>query len=106
MVKNHRGARLRKVSLLKKSRSHYWGYSHLGLSTDVMDARQRGKVSQYPQACSCNGCCNERRNTYAPKAEKRTRAERRYFQNYREQLDEFIDATEAKTEGGEEGTGS
>jgi hypothetical protein len=55
-----------------------------------MTPAQLGKVVQYPQACSCAGCCNVRR---APNMNNAplgwTRQEIRHWQNYLEGLAEL-----------------
>ena len=81
------------VSRLKKKRKHYWGYPSSGrIAYDAppvkpveMDDSQLGKVVQYPQACSCAGCCNVRRAPNMNGGEY-TLQELRYFANYKEQL--------------------
>jgi hypothetical protein len=99
MEKFNRAVRRHHVARLKHTRKHYWGYptfwpagfapeNRFGHTPQEMSPSQLGKVVQYPQACSCMGCGNQRHNTggWMP-----TLQERRWFQQYREQLDELND---------------
>jgi hypothetical protein len=82
MEKFNRAVRRHHVKRLKAKRKTYWGYPRLErygpgnipLGPDRMNAHQLGKVVQYPQACSCAGCGNVRRNAWMNYAE-RTREE-------------------------------
>ena len=86
-----RALRRHHVARLKRRRKSYWGYpSVLGTPLDEapqaprsMDARQLGKVTQNPQMCSCPACGNARRLVGG------TMQERRWLDQYREQLDEL-----------------
>lgn len=96
MEKFNRAVRRHHVKRLKAARKHYWGYPQLGnyglheppTKREEMNPKQLGKVVQYPQACSCAGCCNSRRAPNMNGGES-TREELRYFANYYEQLDEL-----------------
>lgn len=63
MEKFNRAERRNQVERLKKKRSNYWGYKIW--RQEEMPSRQLGKVVQYPQACSCPMCGNNRR-IYGP----------------------------------------
>lgn len=92
-----RAVRRHHVTRLKKARKHYWGYPTRGFTPrdvaprtpEEMSPKVLGKVVQYPQVCSCAGCCNSRR---APNMNggEHTREELRGFQNYREGLYEIF----------------
>lgn len=94
-----RAVRRHHIARLKKGRKHYWGYPNrwaykrdeLPCAPQEMDARQLGKVVQYPKACSCGVCCNVRRAPYVNQ-NYLTRQEQRHWQNYREGLSE-VDKT-------------
>ena len=62
MEKFNRAIRRHHVFRLKKNRKNYWGYDQRGgpLSNQEMSPQQLGKIVQYPQACSCCGCGNQR----------------------------------------------
>ena len=101
-----RAERRKHVARLKNKRKNYWGYptvwsagvwepSQFSCAPKPMDARQLGKVVQYPASCSCSGCCNARRSPWMNEGE-RTRDELRGFANYREQLDEVYEDEEAQ----------
>lgn len=93
MREGNRAIRRFHVARLKKKRKNYWGYptrwsrpyDALPSAPVEMDKQQLGKVVQYPQACSCAGCCNVRRAPNMNGGEY-TLQERRYFENYKEQL--------------------
>lgn len=60
-----RGERLAHVKRLKEKRKGYWGYFRNPRGTETkeqscMSAKQLGRVSQYPSACSCTMCGNPR----------------------------------------------
>lgn len=63
MEKFNRAVRRHHIERLKAKRKGYWGYPHhYGIwAPEQMDARQLGKVAQYPQPCSCRGCGNQRK---------------------------------------------
>ena len=65
MERFNRQERRNQVERLKAKRKNYWGYpSRIGPDTEPrvqMDAKQLGKVVQYPQVCSCSGCGGQRR---------------------------------------------
>jgi hypothetical protein len=98
-----RAIRRHHIARLKKKRKNYWGYptfwypgvieDRFGRAPQPMDARQLGKVVQYPASCSCAGCCNARR---APSLNggALTRPELRHWQNYREGLEEIENKNE------------
>lgn len=94
-----RAVRRHHIARLKQARKNYWGYPNrwpygrdeLPRAPEPMDARQLGKVVQYPQACSCAGCCNARRVLGGTIL---TRQEQRHWQNYREGLAEVVDKEE------------
>jgi hypothetical protein len=99
MDKFNRSVRRHHVNRLKSKRKHYWGYgrSHILWTprTDLipkgrkeMDQDVLGKVVQYPAACSCPSCCNVRRYPWMNEGEGRTIQERRWLEQYREQLEE------------------
>lgn len=91
MEKFCRAVRRHHIKRLKKARANYWGY---GWRDQQMDARQLGRLVQSPQACSCAGCGNARRNPWTGlfgSEGKYTLDEQRGFANYREQLDETTD---------------
>lgn len=56
MEKFNRAERRSQTERLKAKRKLYWGRQYDG----SMDARQLGKVVQYPQVCSCWMCANVR----------------------------------------------
>jgi hypothetical protein len=61
--KFNRAVRLHHIERLKHKRKNYWGYGrNNGYSWENvrMTEQQLGKVVQYPQACSCGGCGNQR----------------------------------------------
>ena len=84
MEKFNRAVRRHHAARLKTARQFYWGYGkHLGRqSGQAMPAHQLGRVVQYPQACSCPMCGNQRA------IEGRTRAELGGEATLREGLDE------------------
>lgn len=96
-----RSERRHHIERLKKSRKNYWGYprkyyqhrEELPVTPEQMDARQLGKVVQYPQACSCCGCGNARRWPGINEGE-RSLDERRQLDMYREQIEEDCDRRE------------
>ena len=91
MERFNRAVRRHHIARLKQKRKHYWGYGRrVEHGESSMNAMQLGKVVQYPQVCSCGGCGNARRWPWMNEAEH-TLQERRYFDQYREQLDELID---------------
>jgi hypothetical protein len=69
MRTTNRAIRRHHIARLKKTRKHYWHYPDRfsGLPDEPpgppqeMDEKQLGRVVQYPQICSCAGCCNVRR---------------------------------------------
>jgi hypothetical protein len=62
MEKFNRAVRRQQIARLKKNRKSYWGYNKArGMTTDVMSPAQLGRIVQYPQACSCPGCGNQRK---------------------------------------------
>lgn len=94
-----RAVRRHHIARLKKKRKNYWGYptvwqagifepDRFSRAPQPMDARQLGKVVQYPQACSCQGCCNVRRAPYMNNGIGLTRQELCHWQSYREGLEE------------------
>jgi len=93
MEKFNRAVRRHHVDRLKHKRKHYWGYSRNGFdatNTPVeMDARQLGKVVQYPQICSCGGCGNVRRHLWMNDSTGYTLQEQRWLTQYKEQLNEI-----------------
>jgi hypothetical protein len=98
MEKFNRAVRRHHVARLKHKRQYYWGYGtrgHSGCALDEppgpperMDEKVLGKVVQTPQMCSCLGCGNQRHNTAGWEP---TLQERRWFQQYREQVGEAQD---------------
>lgn len=95
-----RAVRRHHIARLKKVRKNYWGYptrwatprDQAPVAPEEMHAKALGKVVQYPQACSCAGCCNVRR---APSMNDCggygwTRQEWGHWQAYREGLDEIF----------------
>lgn len=100
MRNSNRAERRHQIDRLKAKRRNYWGYPNrwaadhqeLPVAPEPMSARQLGKVVQYPQACSCAGCCNVRR---APNmndsGQGLTRQEQRHIINGVEQLGEWYD---------------
>lgn len=62
MEKFNRAVRRHHAARLKKARKFYWGYgkSQGREAGQTMPARQLGRVVQYPQACSCPMCGNQR----------------------------------------------
>jgi hypothetical protein len=91
-----RAERRHHVQRLKRSRRHYWGYPNrfttaypdLPVAPVEMDAKRLGMLVATPQLCSCLGCGNARHNTagWTP-----TIQERRWFVQYREQIEEAED---------------
>jgi hypothetical protein len=93
-----RAQRRQDIARLKRNRKNYWGFpnrwaahhSDLPVAPVPMTPAQLGKVVQYPQHCSCAGCCNVRR---APNMNNAplgwTRQEIRNWQNYIEGLAEL-----------------
>jgi hypothetical protein len=99
MLKSMKRAQRRQdIARLKRNRNNYWGFpSRWSARRDAppvaptsMTPAQLGKVVQYPQACSCAGCCNVRR---APNmndgGQGWTRQETRHWYNYLEGLAEL-----------------
>ncbi len=62
MEKFNRAVRRHHIARLKKTRQFYWGYgkSHGQEAGRAMSVQQLGRVVQYPQACSCPMCGNQR----------------------------------------------
>lgn len=93
-----RAQRRQDIARLKRNRKNYWGfpnrwaahYSERPAAPVPMTPEQLGKVVQYPQACSCAGCCNVRR---APNMSQSgngwTRQEICHWHNYLEGLAEL-----------------
>jgi hypothetical protein len=93
-----RAQRRQDIARLKRNRRNYWGFpdkwaAHRGeapVAPTQMTPAQLGKVVQYPQACSCAGCCNVRRAPNMNDAGKGwTRQEICHGQNYLEGLAEL-----------------
>lgn len=63
MEKFNRAVRRHHIARLKAKRQFYWGYNRSWgrEGIQVMSAQQLGRIVQYPQACSCPGCGNQRR---------------------------------------------
>lgn len=97
MRNSNRAERRHHIARLKHNRRNYWGYPNrwidnhgLPVGPQPMDARQLGRVVQYPQACSCPGCCNVRRaHHWNDSAQGLTRDEQRGIINLAEQLGEW-----------------
>lgn len=72
MERFNRAERRAQVARLKAKRKSYWGYPNRWTNCvdeppgppAEMDARQLGKVVQYPQACSCRMGCGNAREYY------------------------------------------
>jgi hypothetical protein len=97
MRQSTRAERRHHVQRLKHNRRNYWGYPNRyrvspldspPLPPVEMDERSLGQVVHTPQLCSCYGCGNTRHNTggWTP-----TIQELRWFEQYREQVEEAED---------------
>jgi hypothetical protein len=100
-----RAIRRHHIARLKKKRKNYWGYptvwqwgvwepNRFSRAPQPMDARQLGKVVQYPAVCSCEGCCNVRRAPHMNGGTGLTYREMCHWQNYREGLEEVENKNE------------
>lgn len=74
MEKFNRAVRRHHIDRLKQKRKFYWGYYRTNNwwsepPNAVMAPDQLGKVVQYPQACSCSGCGNQRKYQGRPAKE-------------------------------------
>jgi hypothetical protein len=110
MEKFNRAVRRHHVARLKNSRRFYWGYGNNGYRSwsrargeaprppEAMSAKVAGKLVHTPQMCSCLGCGNERHNTagWTP-----TLQEKRWFKQYREQVEEAEEDSEARRDNAE-----
>ena len=56
---DNRAIRRHHIARLKNNRKSYWGYDRR--RDGQMDAKQLGKVVQYPTPCSCTMCGNPRK---------------------------------------------
>lgn len=73
MEKFNRAVRRHHIDRLKQKRKFYWGYRSNNWGREpnaVMAPDQLGKVVQYPQACSCSGCGNQRKYEGRPHKER------------------------------------
>lgn len=96
-----RSERRHHANRLKHKRRHYWGYdrsrSRSGpdgppLPPETISASRLGQLLHTPQLCSCAGCGNPRRHAWF-KGERLTVQERRYDEQYKEQVEELDECT-------------
>jgi hypothetical protein len=93
MERFNRAVRRHHVARLKHKRRNYWGwdrrqstpFDQVPQAPEPMPVALLGKIVATPQMCSCLGCGNQRHNTagWTP-----TVQERRWLDQYREQLEE------------------
>ena len=85
MEKFNRAVRRHHIARLKAKRKFYWGYNRSWgqVANEAMSPKQLGRIVQYPQACSCCGCGNQRRYEGRPLNEQCD------FISLREELDEL-----------------
>ena len=72
MEKFNRAVRRHHVERLKQKRKSYWGYNRSWGREGIqaMSPQQLGRIVQYPQACSCMGCGNQRKYEGRPLNER------------------------------------